>query len=103
MSTSEELMKTAPAVQVLKDNVEARCGLCHTGHVDSPPHECGGLYSINNPYVHYFCMLFTAYSKQEGAEEEGLFGFYGDEVKNQIDLAVKRKCLYCSKGGATAR
>ena len=53
-------------------------------------------------FSHYFCMLFTYNSSQLGADSEGLFGFYGDEVKKQIE-GGKKKCKYCGKRGATAR
>ena len=45
--------------------------------------------------------LLTIFSILE--DDEGLFGFYGSEVVKQIDLARKKKCLYCSLTGATAR
>ena len=90
------------AVEVSLDDKHAKCGLCHLGHVTHPL-VAGKLHNILGSTVHYFCMLFTAYSKQVGEENEGLFGFYGDEVKKQIEKASSKKCFYCSKTGATAR
>ena len=40
------------------------------------------MFSIAGVYYHYFYMLFTFNSKQLGADNEGLFGFYSEEVKN---------------------
>ena len=53
--------------------------------------------------MHYFCMLFSAYAKQIGEDEEGVLGFLNSEVEKQIELATKKKCLYCLQTGATAR
>ena len=61
------------------------------------------MFSIAGVYSHYFYMLFTFNSKQLGADNEGLFEFYSEEVKNQIENAQKKKCKYCAKPRATAR
>ena len=100
--TENVAIDKSAAVEVSANDKESKCGLCHQGHV-SHPLEAGKLYTILGSTVHYFCMLFTAYSKQLGEENEGLFGFYGEEVKNQIKKASSKKCFYCSKTGATAR
>jgi len=81
---------------------KAVCGYCHKGHLDDPL-ESGKMFSIAGVITHYFCMLFTYNSSQLGADNEGLFGFYGAEVKSQMENAQKRRCKYCSKPGATAR
>ena len=64
---------------------------------------CGKMFSINGVITHYFCMLFTYNSQQLGNDDEGLFGFFGVEVKQQIKNGKKKLCKYCSKSGATAR
>ena len=76
-------------MQPSKSHKDAKCGLCHLDYV-SHPLEAGKLYSILGSFVHYFCLLFTAYRKQVGEENEGLFGFYGDEVKKQIEKASSK-------------
>ena len=93
-----------PASLVPSSDVTSKCGLCHRGHI-SHPLAAGKLYTISgsNTHVHYFCMLFSAYAKQIGEDEEGLNGFYSSEVEKQIELARKKKCLYCLRPGATAR
>ena len=91
--------KTA-AVEI-PSSTPAVCGYCHKGHLDDPL-ESGKMFSIAGVTTHYFCMLFTYNSSQLGADSEGLFGFYGEEVKNQIQNG-KKKCKYCGKRGATAR
>ena len=95
-----EVDKTA-AVEV-PVSTKAVCGYCHKGHLDDPL-ESGKMFSIAGVITHYFCMLFTYNSSQLGADNEGLFGFYGVEVKTQMENAQKRRCKYCSKPGATAR
>ena len=49
------------------------------------------MFSIAGVYCHYFYMLCTFNSKQLGADNEGLFGFYGEEVKNQIENIPEEK------------
>ena len=72
-------------VDAFDTNYFLRCGYCHRGVVDDAM-ECGKLYGINGVFVHYFCMLFTAHSRQLGEDNEGLFGFYGSEVVEQVLL-----------------
>ena len=93
-----------PASLVPSSDVTSKCGLCHQGHI-SHPLAAGKLYTISgsNSNVHYFCMLFSAYAKQIGEDEEGVLGFLNSEVEKQIELATKKKCLYCLQTGATAR
>ena len=55
-----------PATLVPSSDVTSICGLCHRGHVDHPL-EAGKLYRIGGSvFVHFFCMLFSEYSKQIG-------------------------------------
>ena len=98
--TEPDVDKTA-AVEV-PVTTKAVCGYCHKGHLEDPL-ESGKMFSIAGVITHYFCMLFTYNSSQLGADNEGLFGFYGVEVKSQMENAQKRRCKYCSKPGATAR
>ena len=63
------------AVEVSLDDKHAKCGLCHLGHV-SHPLVAGKLHNILGSTVHYFCMLFTTYSKEVQEENERIFGFY---------------------------
>ena len=104
-STAPEVPKhpvdKTPAVEV-PAGTPALCGYCHKGHQEDPL-ESGKMFSINGVITHYFCMLFTYNSNQLGADNEGLFGFYGEEVKQQIESGQKKICKYCSKPGATAR
>ena len=72
----------SPAVEVAISDSESRCGLCNHGHIKNAL-EGGKLYRVLNKgqesFVHYFCMLFTAYSRQIGAETEAEIqtGFLG--------------------------
>ena len=56
-----------PATLVPSSDVTSVCGLCHRGHVYHPL-EAGKLYRVGGSYscVHFFCILFSEYSKQIG-------------------------------------
>ena len=58
-----------PTTLVPSSDVTSICGLCHKGHVDHPL-EAGKLYRIGGSFscvqVHFYCMLFSEYSKQIG-------------------------------------
>ena len=97
----ESPVDKTPAVEI-PAGTPAQCGYCHKGH-QKDPLESGKMFSINGVITHYFCMLFTYNSRQLGADNEGLFGFFGEEVKQQIENGQKKLCKYCSKPGATAR
>ena len=60
------------ALEVSLDDKDAKCGVCHLGHV-SHPLEAEELYNILGSTVHYFCMLFTAYRKQVGRKKRWTF------------------------------
>ena len=61
------------------------------------------MFSINGVSCHYFCMLFSYEGRQLGADKDGLFGYYGEEVKKQMDVGEDISCQHCAKPGATAR
>ena len=72
---SDNSVDKRPAVEVdISDySADSKCGLCHHGLIKNAL-EAGKLYRVSNKdhesFVHYFCMLFTAYSRQVGAETE---------------------------------
>ena len=80
----EIIVDKTPALEI-PAGTAAVCGYCHKGHQDDPL-ESGKRFSISGVTTHYFCMLFTYNSNQLGADSEGLFGFYGEEVKQQIEI-----------------
>ena len=74
MNTEIEVIESdrLPATLVPSSDVSSKCGLCHRGHV-SHPLAAGKLYRISFvdgifSFVHYFCMLFSAYAKQIGGK-----------------------------------
>ena len=96
-------LERLPAEEELEGS-KTKCGFCHRPRLP-PPLEGGKLYTLKAQGVmaHYFCMLFTYNSHQLGGDSEGLFGFYGGEVRGQVEAAARKKCRYCSTTGATAR
>ena len=52
------------------------------------------MFSIAGVFSHYFCMLFIFNSSQLGADNEGLFAFYVEEVKKQIEVPGKKESLF---------
>ena len=73
--------------------IAAVCGYCHKGHLDDPL-QSGKMFSIAGVFSHYFCMLFIFNSSQLGADNEGLFVFYVEEVKKQIEVPGKKESLF---------
>ena len=99
VSLSNKSVDKSPAVPVLRSET-AQCGFCRRSHVDDVMNK---LYRIGGMTVHYFCMLFNWGSKQAGEDGEGLFGFYGEEVRRQVEASQKKNCRYCNRPGGAAK
>ncbi|XP_072221279.1 G2/M phase-specific E3 ubiquitin-protein ligase [Leuresthes tenuis] len=50
--------------------------------------------------VHYFCLLTSCGVYQRGEEDEGVFGFLVDDIKQEIRRSARLKCCGCKKKGA---
>uniref|UniRef100_A0A3Q3KRY7 G2/M-phase specific E3 ubiquitin protein ligase n=1 Tax=Mastacembelus armatus TaxID=205130 RepID=A0A3Q3KRY7_9TELE len=50
--------------------------------------------------VHYFCLLTSCGVYQRGEENEGVFGFLVDDIKQEIRRSGRLVCCYCKKKGA---
>lgn len=50
--------------------------------------------------VHYFCLLTSCGVYQRGEENEGVFGFLVDDIKQEIRRAARLTCYDCKKKGA---
>ncbi|XP_036006739.1 G2/M phase-specific E3 ubiquitin-protein ligase [Fundulus heteroclitus] len=50
--------------------------------------------------VHYFCLLTSSGVYQRGEENEGVFGFLVDDIKQEIRRAARLTCFCCKKKGA---
>ena len=59
------------------------------------------LYGLGATFIHYFCILFSTEGKQEGEDNEGLFGFLLPSVQSEQERGRKLNCKYCKKSGAT--
>ncbi|XP_035675086.1 uncharacterized protein LOC118414898 [Branchiostoma floridae] len=51
--------------------------------------------------VHYFCLLLSSGIRQEGGEEEGIYGFREQEVIKEYRRGLRLKCNFCEQKGAT--
>ncbi|XP_022067648.2 G2/M phase-specific E3 ubiquitin-protein ligase [Acanthochromis polyacanthus] len=50
--------------------------------------------------VHYFCLLTSCGVYQRGEENEGVFGFLVDDIKQEIRRSARLMCFVCKKKGA---
>ncbi|XP_008275350.1 G2/M phase-specific E3 ubiquitin-protein ligase [Stegastes partitus] len=50
--------------------------------------------------VHYFCLLTSCGVYQRGEENEGIFGFLVDDIKQEIRRSARLSCCVCKKKGA---
>uniref|UniRef100_A0A4W6DIW6 G2/M-phase specific E3 ubiquitin protein ligase n=1 Tax=Lates calcarifer TaxID=8187 RepID=A0A4W6DIW6_LATCA len=50
--------------------------------------------------VHYFCLLTSCGVYQRGKEDEGVFGFLVDDIKQEIRRSARLTCCSCKKKGA---
>ncbi|KAL0969735.1 hypothetical protein UPYG_G00231580 [Umbra pygmaea] len=51
--------------------------------------------------VHYFCLLMSSGIYQRGKENEGIYGFLVDDIKQEIRRSARLKCTVCKKNGAS--
>ncbi|XP_010891276.1 G2/M phase-specific E3 ubiquitin-protein ligase [Esox lucius] len=51
--------------------------------------------------VHYFCLLMSSGVYQRGEENEGIYGFLVDDIKQEIRRSSRLKCVVCKKNGAS--
>ena len=61
------------------------------------------LYVMGTTVIHYFCILFSTEGRQEGEDEEGLFGFLLSSIQSEQERGKRLNCKYCRKSGATIR
>uniref|UniRef100_A0A4W5NAA6 G2/M-phase specific E3 ubiquitin protein ligase n=2 Tax=Hucho hucho TaxID=62062 RepID=A0A4W5NAA6_9TELE len=51
--------------------------------------------------VHYFCLLMSSGVYQRGEENEGIYGFLVDDIKQEVRRSSRLKCAVCKKNGAS--
>uniref|UniRef100_A0A673CCC7 G2/M-phase specific E3 ubiquitin protein ligase n=1 Tax=Sphaeramia orbicularis TaxID=375764 RepID=A0A673CCC7_9TELE len=76
------------------------CALCRLS-VDDPA-LFGEKVKLSNHKlsVHYFCLLTSCGIYQRGQEDEGVFGFLEDDIKQEMRRSGRLKCIVCKKKGA---
>ncbi|XP_068195163.1 G2/M phase-specific E3 ubiquitin-protein ligase [Antennarius striatus] len=76
------------------------CDLC--GFSDDDPSLYGEKVTLkeDNICVHYFCLLTSCGVYQRGAEDEGVFGFLVDDIKQEIRRSARLTCSSCKTKGA---
>ncbi|KAM4625242.1 G2/M phase-specific E3 ubiquitin-protein ligase [Polymixia lowei] len=77
------------------------CALC--GLSDTDPDQFGEKVTLkqHNLTVHYFCLLTSSGVYQRGEEDEGVFGFLVDDIKQEIRRSARLLCCGCKKKGAS--
>ncbi|XP_074548313.1 G2/M phase-specific E3 ubiquitin-protein ligase [Halichoeres trimaculatus] len=81
-------------------NEQECCALCKLS--DDDPAMFGEKVTLKEHKlsVHYFCLLTSCGVYQRGEEDEGVFGFLINDIKQEIRRASRLSCCYCKKKGA---
>ncbi|KAM7403780.1 hypothetical protein PAMA_004287 [Pampus argenteus] len=79
---------------------EECCALCRLS--DDDPAMFGEKVTLKQHKlsVHYFCLLTSCGVYQRGEEDEGVFGFLVDDIKQEIRRSARLTCYGCKKKGA---
>ncbi|KAM8913942.1 G2/M phase-specific E3 ubiquitin-protein ligase isoform 1-T2 [Spinachia spinachia] len=79
---------------------EQRCALCRL--CDDDPALLGEKVTLkdHNLCVHYLCLLTSCGVYQRGKEDEGVFGFLVDDIKQEVRRSARLVCSGCKKKGA---
>lgn len=76
------------------------CDLCSTDVHDEL--RLGPKFQLEELDVHYFCLLF-AYGLTRGHDRRvGILGFEKEDIKEAIEQATERVCVFCNELGATS-
>ncbi|KAL5239048.1 hypothetical protein ACI65C_006458 [Semiaphis heraclei] len=75
------------------------CMLC--GMKDISEKLYGLMYQLNDVIVHFYCILLSTKAVQNGADNEGIWGFLLKDIKAELTRGSKQICVYCNKKGAT--
>ncbi|XP_036927071.1 G2/M phase-specific E3 ubiquitin-protein ligase [Acanthopagrus latus] len=79
---------------------EQCCALCRLS--DDDPAMFGEKVTLKEHKfsVHYLCLLTSCGVYQRGKEDEGVFGFLVDDIKQEIRRSARLRCCCCKKKGA---
>ncbi|KAJ7990920.1 hypothetical protein DPEC_G00291890 [Dallia pectoralis] len=77
------------------------CALCKLS--DNCPDKYGEKITLKSHEltVHYFCLLMSSGVYQRGEENEGIYGFLVDDIKQEIRRSSRLRCVVCKKNGAS--
>ncbi|XP_060856871.1 PHD finger protein 7-like [Metopolophium dirhodum] len=93
--------------QPIRKNVMVELNLMHNkacmlcGHKEISEKLYGLLYQLDDVVVHYFCILLSSMAVQNGADNQGIWGFLLKDIKSELARGTKEICFYCNKKGAT--
>ncbi|XP_034722270.1 G2/M phase-specific E3 ubiquitin-protein ligase-like, partial [Etheostoma cragini] len=79
---------------------EGCCALCRLS--DDDPFMFGEKVSLKDEKlsVHYFCLLTSCGVYQRGHEDEGVFGFLLEDIRQERRRSARLTCSCCKKKGA---
>ncbi|KAL4613046.1 G2/M phase-specific E3 ubiquitin-protein ligase [Arapaima gigas] len=77
------------------------CGFCKLS--DNCPSKYGEKITLTRHKltVHYFCLLMSSGVYQRGDEDEGIYGFLVEDIKQEIRRSSRLTCGFCKKKGAS--
>ncbi|CAL4068435.1 unnamed protein product, partial [Meganyctiphanes norvegica] len=87
------------AVICAPDTEGINCNFCTHGSQEEKVF--GKLHTLENVSAHYNCLLFSSGLAQNGEEEEGIEGFFLEDIKKEIKRSSKLKCCFCRQKGAS--
>ncbi|XP_060858907.1 G2/M phase-specific E3 ubiquitin-protein ligase-like [Metopolophium dirhodum] len=93
--------------QPIRKNVMVELNLMHNkacmlcGHKEISEKLYGLLYQLDDVIIHHYCILLSSRSLQNGADNEGIYGFLLKDIRAELSRASKQNCFYCKKKGAS--
>ncbi|KAL4083946.1 hypothetical protein QTP88_029262 [Uroleucon formosanum] len=96
--TAGQLVRKHVKVELNSKHNKA-CMLCGRKEISEKLY--GLLYQLDNAVIHHFCLLLSTRSVQNGADNEGIWGFLLKDIKAELARASKKTCFYCKKKGAS--
>ncbi|XP_017295885.1 G2/M phase-specific E3 ubiquitin-protein ligase [Kryptolebias marmoratus] len=94
------MKKKTRRLQVAETPEDDCCALCRFS--DDDPAIFGEKVKLkeHNLSVHYFCLLTSCGVYQRGEEDEGVFGFLVEDIKQEIRRSARLMCFSCKRKGA---
>ncbi|XP_065822271.1 G2/M phase-specific E3 ubiquitin-protein ligase [Labrus bergylta] len=92
-------MKNKERTSVAGDKEEC-CALCRCSDNDPAMFGEKVVLKEHNLCVHYFCLLTSCGVYQRGEDNEGVFGFLVEDIKQEVRRTARLTCCCCKKKGA---